>query len=217
MSKQSSNKQNKSLPVRNGVRSLTAVVLFLTLLTSGCSSMQSSKAPTRKAVPSTDVIRQYRQSITLMQQEQWQAAVDMLEAITVTQPALSGPWLNLGIAYTKRGNSQGAEDAFKHAIDVNSAHIEAYNQLGILYRRTGRPGEAQFIYESALKLDPDNTSLHWNLAILHDTVLPDPRKALLHYQRYQQLTGADNPQLQSWINTLAEHSLTNNTTTKVNP
>ena len=134
MSKQSSNKRNKLLPVRNGVRSLTAGVFFLTLLTSGCSSMQSSNAPARKAVPSTDVTRQYRQYITLMQQEQWQAAVDMLEAITVKQPALSGPWLNLGIAYTKRGNNQGAEDAFKHAIDVNMTHVEAYNQLGILYR-----------------------------------------------------------------------------------
>ena len=217
MLKQSSNEQSKCLPVRNGVRSLTAMVFFLTLLTSGCSSMQSSNAPARKAEPSADVTRQYQQAVTLMQQEQWQAAVDMLEAITVKQPALSGPWLNLGIAYTKRGNSQGAEDAFKHAINVNIAHVEAYNQLGILYRRTGRPGEAQFIYETALKLDPDNTSLHWNLAILHDTDLPDSRKALLHYQRYQQLTGSDSPQLQSWINTLAEHSLTNSMTAKVNP
>jgi Flp pilus assembly protein TadD len=217
MLKPSSNKQNKSLPVHNRVLSLTAMVFFLTLLTNGCSSMQSSNAPARKAEPSADVARQYRQAVTLMQQEQWRAAVDMFEAITVKQPALSGPWLNLGIAYTKRGNSQGAEDAFKHAINVNIAHVEAYNQLGILYRRTGRPGEAQLIYDTALKLDPDNTSLHWNLAILQDTVLPDPRKALLHYQRYQQLTGSDNPQLQSWINTLAEHPLTNSMTAKVKP
>jgi len=210
--------QDKSLPaVCNSVLSLTAIVFFLTLLTSGCSTMQGSNAPARMAKPSVDVTRRYQQSIALMQQEQWQAAVDMLEDITVKQPALSGPWLNLGIAYTKRGNRQGAEDAFKHAINVNVANVEAYNQLGILYRRTGRPGEARFTYETALKLDPDNTSLHWNLAILHDTDLPDPRKALLHYQRYQQLTGSDNPQLQSWINTLAEHSLTNSMTAKVNP
>jgi len=201
----------------NRVILLTITVFILTLLTSSCSSMQGRKAPARIAKPSADVSSQHQQSVALMQQEQWQEAVDMLEEITVKQPALSGPWLNLGIAYTKRGNSQGAENAFKHAIDVNPANIEAYNQLGILYRRTGRPEEAQFIYETALRLDPDNTNLHWNLAILHDTDLPEPRKALLHYQRYQQITGSDNPQLLSWINGHSEHLQTNSLTARVNP
>jgi tetratricopeptide (TPR) repeat protein len=152
-----------------------------------------------------------------MQEEQWQAAVDKLEAITTEQPALSGPWLNLGIACTKRGNSKAAEVAFKQAIDVNAANIEAYNQLGILYRRTGRYEEARHIYETALEIDPDNISLHWNLAILHDTDLPDPPKALLHYQRYQQITGSDNPHLLSWINSLAKDTRTSSLTARVNP
>jgi tetratricopeptide (TPR) repeat protein len=201
----------------NGILSLTAMVFFLTLLTSGCSTMQRTDAPAQMTEPSADVTTRYQQAVKLMQEEKWQPAVDILEEITVQQPALSGPWLNLGIARTKRGNSQGAEDTFKRAINVNTANVEAYNQLGILYRRTGRPEEARFIYETALKLEPDNTSLHWNLAILHDTDLPDPRKALLHYQRYQQITGSDDPQLLSWINGLAERSQTNSMTAKVNP
>lgn len=179
--------------------------------------MQNANAPARMTEPSADITTRHQQAVKLMQEEKWQPAVDILEEITVQQPALSGPWLNLGIARTKRGNSQGAEDTFKRAINVNTANVEAYNQLGILYRRTGRPEEARFIYETALKLEPDNTSLHWNLAILHDTDLPDPRKALLHYQRYQQITGSDDPQLLSWINGLAERSQTNSMTAKVNP
>ena len=217
MLNQSSNKPKKSLSIRYGVLSLTTVVFFLILLTCSCTTMQSTNAPARITEPSVEVITRHQQAVKLMQEEQWQAAVNILEDITTEQPALSGPWLNLGIAYTKRGNSNAAEAAFKQAIDVNAANIEAYNQLGILYRRTGRYEEARLIYETALEIDPDNTNLHWNLAILHDTDLPDPRKALLHYQRYQQITGSDNPYLLSWINILAKNSQTSSITTRENP
>jgi tetratricopeptide (TPR) repeat protein len=100
---------------------------------------------------------------------------------------------------------------------VNAANVEAYNQLGILYRRSGRYEEARFSYETALETEPDNTSLHWNLAILHDTDLPDPSKALLHFQRYQQITGSKNPYLLSWINNLAKDQQTGSMTARVNP
>ena len=217
MLNQSSNKPKKSLSIRNGVLSLTTVVFLLIFLTCSCTTMQRTNAPALITEPSVDVITRHQQAVKLMQEEQWQAAVNILEDITTEQPALSGPWLNLGIAYTKRGNSNAAEAAFKQAIDVNAANIEAYNQLGILYRRTGRYEEARLIYETALEIDPDNTNLHWNLAILHDTDLPDPRKALLHYQRYQQITGSDNPYLLSWINILAKNSQTSSITTRENP
>ena len=88
--------------------------------------MQNANAPARMTEPSADITTRHQQAVKLMQEEKWQAAVDMLEAITAEQPGLSGPWVNLGIAYTKRGNSQEAEAAFKHAIDVNAANAEAY-------------------------------------------------------------------------------------------
>lgn len=197
--------------------SLTVMAFSLILLTAGCSTMQGTNTPVGVTVPSADVITRHQQAVKLMQQQQWQAAADILEAITMQQPALSGPWLNLGIARTKKGNSQEAEAAFKHAIDANTANVEAYNQLGVLYRRTGRPAEAGFLYETALQLEPDNTSLHWNLAILHDTDLPDPRKALFHYQRYRQITGSDNPQLLSWIDALSKQTQTDSLAARVNP
>ena len=217
MLNQSSNRPKRSFSAGNGVLAPATMVLFLTLLTAGCTTMQSTNVPARTTAPSADVSKRHQHAVKLMQEEKWQAAVEVLEAITREQPALSGPWLNLGIARTKRGNSKTAETAFKQAIDMNTANVEAYNQLGILYRRTGRYEEARFIYETALETEPDNTSLHWNLAILHDTDLPDPRKALLHYQRYQQITGSDDPLLLSWINNLAKAQQTGSITARVNP
>ena len=193
------------------------LVTLLPLMTVACASTQSLKPAPAMAEVTLDSSMSHQQAVTLMQQEKWQQAVTQLEVLTAQHDSLSGPWLNLGIAYTKTGNSESAEVAFKKSIDMNTANIEAYNQLGILYRRTGRLKEAGFIYETALKSDPDNASIHWNLGILHDKYLPDPRKALLHYQRYQQLTNSDDPQLQAWINNLRTDTQKSSLTAKVSP
>ena len=198
--------------------SLAMVLAFIAFSTSGCSTARKdSTMPARAIEPSADLSNRHQQAVALMRQEQWQAAVDSLVAITSEQPALSGPWLNLGIARTKRGNGKAAEDAFKMAIETNPDNVEAYNQLGILYRRTGRPDEAQLVYETALTIEPDATNIHWNLAILHDTDLPDPDKALLHYQRYQQITESDDPYLRSWISKLVKESETTSITAEAKP
>lgn len=152
-----------------------------------------------------------------MEQEKWQQAVQALEHITRTQENLSVAWLNLGIAYTKTGNSEAAESAFNKAIEANPGNAEAYNQTGILYRRSGRTAEAGDMYENGLKVSPDNPDIHWNLGILHDRYLHDPQKALFHYHRYQQLTGDENVQLQAWINTLEKSMPEDQLTAKVTP
>ena len=55
------------------------------------------------------------------------------------------------------------------------------------------------MYEAALAVAPDDPDTHWNLGILHDLYLPDTGQALQHYERYRQLTGSDDRQLQAWI------------------
>ena len=195
------------------------VLIFLCLafcvqILIGCSTTSPQKSTTVSA-PTPELKTSYQHAIQSMQAEQWQAARESLIHITEQNPSLSGPWLNLGITRTMLGNHAGAETAFKTALDVNHRALEAYNQLGMLYRRQGHLDEAQFIYEEALRLEPDNSNIHWNLAILYDRYLTNPRQALQHYQRYQQLTGSDDPQLQAWIARLDSHG--ENMTARVKP
>ena len=194
----------------------TAALLFIifTQFLSACSSTSIQRSLTASA-PTPELITNYQHAIQSMQDEQWQTAREQLTTITTQQPSLSGPWINLGITQNMLGDPSGAETAFKTALDVNHRAIEAYNQLGILYRRQERLDESQFIYEEALRLDPDNSSIHWNLAILYDRYLPNPRQALQHYQRYQQLTGSEDPLLQAWIDRLDSHG--DNMTARVKP
>jgi Tfp pilus assembly protein PilF len=183
------------------------------LLLNGCATTRTQQAIT--ATPTADIKSVYQAALESMQAGQWSKAREQLTQITTQQPSLSGPWVNLGITQTMLGDHSSAENAFKKAIDTNNSNIEAYNQLGMLYRRHNRLDEAQFIYEEGLRRDPDNTSIHWNLGILYDRYLTNPRQALQHYQRYQQLTTSEDPRLLAWIAELEARNPGDNVTARV--
>jgi Flp pilus assembly protein TadD len=159
----------------------------------------------------------YRQALDRMQAGQWPEARQRLEDMTAAQATLAGPWLNLGIVYTRLGEPEAAESAFRRSIELNPGNPVAYNQLGIFYRRTGRLDAARDTYGTALGVAPDDPDTHWNLGILHDVYLPDARLALYHYERYQQLTGSDDPQLKAWVSALQARMPVTNMTAGVKP
>ena len=170
------------------------------VLGSGCSTLPDEHIAARTPARVTTALEEeYRQAHSLMQAEQWREAGERLEVITVQYPDYAGPWLNLGICRSKLGEIEAAETAFKASIERNPDNPVAYNQLGILYRHLGRFDEAWAMYEAALAVAPDDPDTHWNLGILHDLYLPDTGQALQHYERYRQLTGSDDRQLQAWI------------------
>ncbi len=187
------------------------ILVFTTVVLPGCASaprdadyIPASDTQQNPGAPVKDVEGKHRYVLSLMAAADWHTAAEQLELITTGHPDLSGPWVNLGIVRTRIGDSAAAEVAFKRALDANAGNTEAYNQLGMLYRRSGRHEEARFIYNEGLKQAPDYADLHWNLAILHDKYLADPALALAHYERYQQLTKSDDTQLQQWIALLRE-------------
>jgi Flp pilus assembly protein TadD len=119
--------------------------------------------------------------------------------MTQTYPELSGPYLNLGIAYLRTDRTTEAEQAVRKALDLNPSNAQAYDLLGLIHREAGSFTAARQDYEQALKLDPLFADVHLNLAILLDLYLGQPQPALEHYERYQQLAGADDKQVALWI------------------
>ena len=184
--------------------------IALLALISGCSAVPSSVAPRSAPVAAADITpsleERFQQSIAMMEAERWQEASDELETITGLYPQFAGPWLNLGITRTKLGKLDEAEAALKTAIERNSRNPVAYNELGVLYRHSARFEEALEMYQSALQVAPDYTDTYWNMGILYDLYLPDAVLALEYYERYQQLTGSEDMQLQTWINTLRKQT-----------
>jgi Tfp pilus assembly protein PilF len=173
-------------------------------LLAGCSSapQRATAPPTQPVAVSLDAGEQHQKALAEMQAAQWPAARDTLEALTAAHPAHAGPWVNLGIVYTRLGDAPAAEAAYRRAVEANPASTVAWNQLGILYRRTGRAEDAREAYGAALAANPDDADTHWNLGILHDVHLPDAPLALHHYTRYRELTRVQDARLDGWIEDL---------------
>jgi Flp pilus assembly protein TadD len=168
--------------------------------------MPAGNTPSKPVTPVKDAEGKHRYVLALMAEEEWDEAAEELELLTVARPKLPGPWINLGIVRNMQGDSNAAERAFKRALEADAGMAEAWNQLGMLYRRNGRLGDAHASYSAGLKQAPNHADLHWNLAVLHDKYLPDPALALMHYERYQQLTKSDDAQLLQWITQLREQA-----------
>jgi Flp pilus assembly protein TadD len=82
---------------------------------------------------------------------------------------------------------------------VNPRRAVYYNELGIIYRKEGKFDDARRTYSKALEVDPDYALAQLNIAILYDLYLQDPKQALPHYQRYQQLLPKADATVAKWI------------------
>ena len=74
----------------------------------------------------------------------------------------------------------------------------ALNELGIIYRKTGRFAEARKSYEAALAVFPGYHVARRNLAVLCDLYLADLKCALQNYEAYMQTVPEDD-EASIWI------------------
>lgn len=61
-----------------------------------------------------------------------------------------------------------------------------YN-MGVVYAKEGRSGDAEREYLNALRIDPSDADAHYNLAILYENEIKDIGKAIRHYKAYLKL------------------------------
>ena len=54
------------------------------------------------------------------------------------------------------GRLEAAMDAYRRAIAIDPGHANAYSNLGVLLRATGKPSEAEAAYRTAIRLNPDH-------------------------------------------------------------
>ena len=141
---------------------------------------------------------QYYEALRYLRDENLQSGIAVLEQVTEAAPAVTAPQIDLGVAYHRLGDFEKAEQYLLQALELNSNHPVALNELGILYRETGRFAAAKKQYEAAIAVYPGYHHARRNLAILCDLYLGDLECALNQYEAYM-ATVADDPEAAMWI------------------
>ncbi len=176
-------------------------LILVALLLAACSTAPKVKtAPSAAPVEIGEEVRsRYQAALALMQAGKDEEAAAILQQMTRDYPRLAGPYVNLGILYSRGGRSEEAEQALRKAIALRPDNAAAHNALGILYRELGRFDEALAAYQAALKADPRYAYAHLNLGILLDIYLQRPAEALPHYEAYQALQARPDKTVALWI------------------
>jgi tetratricopeptide (TPR) repeat protein len=121
---------------------------------------------------------------SLRQEKSYLDAVDCYEAALKNGP-VAILHNKIGMSYISMGNLEKAGKAFQKAIKLDKKYAEALNNLGVVYYRNKKLGQAEKYYKKALALR-ESASFHSNLG----TVYVEQKqfdKGMLEYAKAYQL------------------------------
>lgn len=156
---------------------------------------------TEEGQVSLELQAEYDVALIYLEQGRLDEGIAILERVAAATPALSGPRIDLGIAYHRSNDLAAAESNLLLAIEANPDQPVAHNELGIIYRKTGRFDEARRSYEKALAIYPGFHYARRNLAVLCDLYLADLECALENYEAYMTTVPSDD-EASIWISDL---------------
>ncbi len=108
-----------------------------------------------------------------------EATVHYREAVRLSPGA--DTYYDLATALGRQHENEEAISHYRAALRLNPAHLDAWNNLGNVFRQQGRYKAAVQCYREVLRLDDDHLQTHLNLGtVLLDTGRPDA--ALASYQ-----------------------------------
>lgn len=186
--------------IKRSMISMLAVVLFAC---AGGEVKQETevvaiKKPTSYVYIDSDVELDFENAIALMQEGKNAQAVPILKTVIEREKRLPAPYVNIAIAYNKLGDTKAAEENLISALKLDIGHPVANNELGLLYRKSGKFNAARTAYENAIKEHPEYLPAIRNLGVLCDLYLHDFDCALQQFEEYLELQ-PDDKTVAIWI------------------
>lgn len=190
---------------------ITALIIRLLLLLSMLSLVACAGGPGQKSGAARvivynideDVSDDFERAVSLLQSKQYDKAIKVLVSVIDREKRAPAPYVNLGMAYVLKGDNQQAEDYFHQALKLELGHPEANNELGQLYRKTGRFREARKAYRNALADNPDYLPARRNLGILCEIYMHDLKCALEQFEEYLKYSPNDE-KVKIWVTDLKQ-------------
>jgi len=146
----------------------------------------------------SDVNLDFNKAVDLMQKEHFAQAVPVLKSVIEREKRLPAPYVNIAIAYNKLGDKKAAEENLISALKLDIGHPVANNELGLLYRKSGKFNAARTAYENAIKKHPEYLPAIRNLGVLCDLYLHDFNCALEQFENYLELS-PDDKTVAIWV------------------
>lgn len=104
------------------------------------------------------------QGLAAYRQGDLQAACQVLERLTLKQPALAPAFKALADVYWDQGDTGRAQASYERAVEIQPTFAEALNNLGLLRRQMGSFAAAAETFRRALAAKPDLEAARINLA-----------------------------------------------------
>jgi tetratricopeptide (TPR) repeat protein len=146
----------------------------------------------------SDVELDFKNAIALMQEGKNAQAVPILKTVIEREKRLPAPYVNIAIAYSKLGDTKAAEENLISALKLDIGHPVANNELGLLYRKSGKFNAARTAYENAIKEHPEYLPAIRNLGVLCDLYMHDFECALKQFEDYLELQ-PDDKTVAIWV------------------
>ncbi|GMR16886.1 MAG: hypothetical protein BMS9Abin31_1278 [Gammaproteobacteria bacterium] len=145
-----------------------------------------------------DVELDFKNAIMLMREDKYAQAISVLNTVIEREKRLPAPYVNIAIAHNKLGDTKAAEENLISALKLDIGHPVANNELGLLYRKSGKFKAARIAYENAIKDNPEYLPAIRNLGILCDLYMHDFDCALQQFEDYLELK-PDDKTVAIWV------------------
>lgn len=150
----------------------------LLLLLVGFLGFLAGRIPLPQPVPvaKSPTLTLVRQADRLLEQNQFAKAVPLYQRALALEPQ-AGTAYSLGMACQLAQQPDGAVQAFKQALALDSRHRRALVSLGELYRDSGKLEEALRLFKQASVVENEDPELHFRMAEL-ERMMGDSKEAV---------------------------------------
>jgi len=120
---------------------------------------------------------------------QWSDAAREYSAVLGSRPDDVRVGECLAGCLLRAGRIEEAEATYRRLLAVDPSNARLHLGLGVIGMEREDVRMARHHLERSLVLDPGNPDVYYDLALLHEELLDDPRGAIEHYRRYLDLGG----------------------------
>lgn len=192
----------KLLNLLGYIKSVVLMIIIMSLISCVMQPANFDKQATARKIEITDIDSDieddFNAALSHLKSAEYDEAISLLNKVISEEKRVPAPFVNLGMAYEKKGDLKQAEKYLLEAVNIELTHPVANNQLGLLYRKQGRFDDARKAYSNALTEHPDYLPVIKNLGILCEIYIRDLVCALLHYEHYLSLQ-PDDKTMKIWV------------------